>query len=166
MQDIFYDAMCRHGMRLENLLFFILDEADKYEIMIIDSLEDYWKMTRMTISWRFMVEFPRERHIQVNIVSKHVCSRQLCIHPAFRIWRMQFVWIQFGLIWRVVSMIRKRESSLGPTSVLSCGCPRSRAFSWLWHSEPFSFHWWYSSKKAPSSWTNRQRRYFRSYKTS
>ena len=50
MQDIVYDAMCRHGMRLENLLFFILDEADKYEIMIIDSLEDYWKMTRMTIS--------------------------------------------------------------------------------------------------------------------
>ena len=29
MRDIFYDAMRAHGMRLENLLFFILDEADK-----------------------------------------------------------------------------------------------------------------------------------------
>lgn len=27
--DIIYDAICRHGLRLENLLFFILDEADK-----------------------------------------------------------------------------------------------------------------------------------------
>lgn len=133
MQDIFYDAMCRHGMRLENLLFFILDEADKYEIMIIDSLEDYWKMTRMTISWRFMVEFPRERHIQVNIVSKHVCSRQLCIHPAFRIWRMQFVWIQFGLIWRVVIMFQieydKKEGII----------VRSNKCSVLWMSSIQSF---------------------------
>ena len=28
--DRFVDAMVRHSLRLENLLFFILDEADKW----------------------------------------------------------------------------------------------------------------------------------------
>lgn len=29
--DIFYEAMIRNNLRLENLLFFIMDEADKWE---------------------------------------------------------------------------------------------------------------------------------------
>ena len=29
--DIFYEPMIRNNLRLENLLFFIMDEADKWE---------------------------------------------------------------------------------------------------------------------------------------
>ena len=29
--DIFYEAMISNNLRLENLLFFIMDEADKWE---------------------------------------------------------------------------------------------------------------------------------------
>lgn len=34
--DAFYDAMIRNHLRLENLLFFIMDEADKWAKTKID----------------------------------------------------------------------------------------------------------------------------------